>query len=208
MLTAIVVDDHPFIRSAVKELLKHENIEVVAETDNGTDAVQLARQYNPALMVLDISIPKLDGLEVMDRIWTAGLMTKVIILTSHSPDVYCRRCIKVGASGFISKTGDLNELSDAVRAVRAGYTYFPDFSCSSVCKNDSQTNETELIAKLSNRELSVLQHLAKGASNKIISEELLLSTKTVSTYKNRLIEKLNVKSLVFLADFARRNNLI
>ncbi|MFW9081934.1 response regulator [Pseudomonas sp. P2757] len=208
MFKAMVVDDHPFIRSSVKMLLKQENFDVVAEADNGADAVQMAREHAPDLIVLDIGMPKLDGLEVISRISGLGLSSKILVLTSQSAQFYSMRCMKAGAAGFISKTNDINELIKAIKAVMDGYTFFPNLAGSSVRRSDVEATELDLIQTLSDRELTILQQLANGLSNKEIGEAMLLSNKTVSTYKTRLIEKLNVKSVVYLADFAKRNHLV
>ena len=208
MLKAIVVDDHPFIRSSVKMLLKQEHFEVVAEADNGADAVQLAREHAPDLIILDIAMPKLDGLEVISRISALGLSSKILVLTSQSALFYSMRCMKAGAAGYISKTNDLDELIKAVKAVMDGYTFFPNLATSSVRRSDVDATDLELIQSLSDRELTILQQLSNGLSNKEIGDAMLLSNKTVSTYKTRLIEKLKVKSVVYLADFAKRNNLV
>jgi len=208
MLKAIVVDDHPFIRSSVKMLLKQEHFEVVAEADNGADAVQLAREHAPDLIILDIAMPKLDGLEVISRISALGLPSKILVLTSQSALFYSMRCMKAGAAGYISKTNDLDELIKAIKAVMDGYTFFPNLATSSVRRSDVDATDLELIQSLSDRELTILQQLSNGLSNKEIGDAMLLSNKTVSTYKTRLIEKLKVKSVVYLADFAKRNNLV
>lgn len=208
MFKALVVDDHPFIRSSVKMLLKQENFDVVAEADNGADAVHMARVHEPDLIVLDIAMPKLDGLEVITRICALGLKCKIIVLTSQSPQSYSIRCMKAGAAAYVSKTNDMSELINAINAVMGGYTFFPNLTDSSVRRSDVEITDLELIRSLSNRELTILQRLSQGLSNKEIGEAMLLSNKTVSTYKTRLIEKLKVKSVVYLADFAKRNNLI
>lgn len=208
MFKALVVDDHPFIRSSVKMLLKQEGFEVVAEADNGADAIQLAREHEPELIVLDIAMPKLDGLEVIARICALGLSCKILVLTSQSPLFYSMRCMKAGAAGYISKTNDMDELVKAIKAVMGGYTFFPNLAHSSVRRSDAETTDLELIQTLSDRELTILQQLSQGLSNKEIGDAMLLSNKTISTYKTRLIEKLKVKSVVYLADFAKRNNLV
>lgn len=208
MHKAIVVDDHPFIRSAVKMLLRNEKFELVAEADNGADAVRLVREHAPELVVLDINIPKLDGLEVISRISALGLSSKILVLTSQPELLYSMRCMRAGAAGFISKTNDLEELVKAIKVIMSGYTFFPNLATSSVRLSDSETTDLQLIQTLSDRELTILQQLANGLSNKQIGEAMLLSNKTISTYKSRLIEKLKVKSVVYLADFAKRNNLI
>lgn len=208
MFKALVVDDHPFIRSSVKMLLKQEHFDVIAEADNGADAVQMAREHEPDLIVLDITMPKLDGLEVISRICALGVNCKILVLTSQSPLFYSMRCMKAGAAGFLSKTNDLDELVKAIKAVMGGYTFFPNLAASSVRRSDVEATDLELIQKLSDRELTILQQLSRGLTNKEIGDSMLLSNKTISTYKTRLIEKLNVRSVVYLADFAKRNNLI
>jgi len=208
MVKAMVVDDHPFIRASVRMLLQQENIEVVAEADNGADAVQMAREHTPDLIMLDIAMPRLDGLEVISRIMALEKHTKIVVLTSQPAIFYAMRCMKAGAAGYVSKTDDLNELVKAIKAVMTGYTFFPYLPASSVRSSDARATDVELIQSLSDRELMILQQLSNGMSNKEISEAMFLSTKTISTYKTRLIEKLNVKSVVYLADFAKRNQLI
>lgn len=208
MFKALVVDDHPFIRASVKMLLKQEGFGDVHEADNGVDAVQMAREHEPDLIILDIAMPRMDGMEVISRIRGLELKCKILVLTSQSPLFYSKRCMKAGAAGYFSKINDLAELVKAIKAVMSGYTYFPNLANSSVRTSDIDATDLDLIQSLSDRELTILQQLSLGFSNKEIGDALLLSNKTVSTYKTRLIEKLRVKSVVYLADFARRNNLI
>ena len=106
MHKALVVDDHPFIRATVRVLLEREHFEVIAEADNGADAVQMARKYEPELILLDIAMPSLDGLEVINRIGALKLSSKILVLTSQSAAFYAMRCIKAGAAGYISKTDE------------------------------------------------------------------------------------------------------
>lgn len=208
MLKAVIVDDHPFIRSTVRMILKQEQYEVVAETDNGASAVQLTREHQPNLVLLDISMPGVDGLDALNRISALKLPVKVLVLTSLSPVFFSMRCMRAGAAGYVSKADDLDELVKAINAIKSGYTFFPDLTLNSVRRGDVETSEQALIESLSDRELSILQQLAKGLSNKQIGDDMLLSNKTISTYKARLIEKLNVSSLVHLSELAKRNNLI
>ncbi|HBP0288013.1 TPA: response regulator transcription factor [Pseudomonas aeruginosa] len=208
MIKALIVDDHSFIRASVKMLLKAEQIEVVAEADNGVEALHLARIHVPNLVVLDISMPLLDGMEVISRLCALNLPIKILVLTSLEAAFYAQRCMMIGASGYVSKSSNLDELVRAVKVIMNGYSYFPVLASSSVRLVDNQMSEHQLIQQLSNRELAILQQLARGFTNKEIGDAMLLSNKTVSTYKTRLIEKLKVKSVVYLADFAKRNNLI
>lgn len=178
MYKALIVDDHAVIRVAGKLLLKDENFGVVAETDNGSEAVQLACDHQPDLILLDIAIPKLDGLEVLARISALEVPTKVLVLTSQSPEFYAMRCMKAGAAGYISKGDGLNELIKGIRAVMSGYTYFPNLSANSVRRSDVEVTERELVRRLSDREMIILRQLALGMSNKEIAESMQISSKT------------------------------
>ncbi|WP_414155991.1 response regulator [Pseudomonas sp. BNK-44-a] len=208
MSRVLVVDDHPFIRSTVCMLLRQERLEVVGQADNGIDALRLMRQDPVDLVILDITMPGLDGLEVIARMRSLEHPAKSLILTSQLAEAYSLRCMQAGAARYVSKTDDLGELNKAVRAVLSGYTYFPQVALSSVHRQDLKASEAQCIASLTDRELMVLQQLARGLSNKAIGDAMLLSNKTISTYKSRLLEKLRVRSLIDLADFARRNLLI
>ena len=207
-MKVLIADDHSLIRSAMRALMEANGYQVVAEAANGADTVQLARQHLVDLIILDITMPGLDGLEVITRIKASGLETRILVLTSQSPLFYSQRCMKAGASGFITKSQDLTELLRAVKVIMDGYTFFPYLAASSVRNSDSSMSDIELIQHLSARELYILQQIARGLSNKKIAEDMILSSKTISTYKARLIEKLNIKSVVYLADFAKRNDLI
>lgn len=211
---ALIVDDHPFVRASVKMLLELANFEVVGEADNGRDAWDLARNLKPQVVVLDIGIPFLDGLEVIERI--RGMNTeerlqppvRVLVLTSQPAHYFAARCINAGAGGFLSKSDDLTALREALKLLMEGKVFFPSVAVHSVRRSDVESNEATRIASLSDRELMVLQQLARGVSNKQIADAMLLSNKTVSTYKTRLIQKLNVASVVDLADLAKRHDLI
>ena len=180
----------------------------ILEACNGVEAVQMAREYCPDLIVLDITMPKLDGLEVLNRLKDLEPPCRMLVYTALDPVFYSARCMRNGALGFISKTNDLEELSKAISAVMSGYTFFPRLPSSSVHMDHLRYTEMQLMEKLSDRELTIFQELARGSTNKEIAEVMLLSHKTVSTYKTRLIEKLNVKSAVHLRDLAKRNHVI
>ncbi|MGN7738587.1 response regulator [Pseudomonas sp. 22526] len=208
MYKALIVDDHPVIRLAVKVLLEREGYEVVGEAGNGVDAVQMTRELEPDLLILDIGLPKLDGLEVIGRLHAMRQSLKILVLTSQSPSFFSHRCMQAGAAGYMYKAEDLNELSSAVRAIMKGYNYFPSLSFNSVRAADTEATEADLLSRLSDRELSVLQQLARGLSNKDIGEMLMLSNKTISTHKTNILDKLNLQSVIELAELAKRHSLI
>ncbi|EXF94439.1 LuxR family transcriptional regulator [Pseudomonas fluorescens HK44] len=215
MPSALIVDDHPIIRAAVKMVLgtikdsKDKTMfPTIQESSNGIEALQLILAQAPDLVVLDLNIPGLSGLELLKRLQREQSPAQVVVFTSHEPLFYVDRCIRVGALGFVSKTNDLQELRKAVQAVKSGYTCFPRLGTSSVHLDSLQLNERQMIANLSDRELTIFRYLALGFRNQEIAQVMNLSHKTISTYKTRLIEKLNVRSLVHLVGFAKRNQLI
>ncbi|MGU3880886.1 response regulator [Pseudomonas aeruginosa] len=207
MSRILIVDDHPVIRMAMKMLLEAEGHQIVGDTDNGVDAISLGRELKPDLVILDIGIPRLDGLEVISRLMVLALPLKILVLTGQSASLFALRSMQAGAAGFVCKQGGLAELVTAVNAVASGYSYFPSSAMRPV-QQGAYSDDVELLGRLSDREVSVLQYLSQGYSNKQISEQMFISNKTVSTYKARLLLKLNAGSLVDLIEFAKRNSLI
>ncbi|WP_319117726.1 response regulator transcription factor [Pseudomonas aeruginosa] len=207
MSRILIVDDHPVIRMAMKMLLEAEGHQIVGDTDNGVDAISLGRELKPDLVILDIGIPRLDGLEVISRLMVLALPLKILVLTGQSASLFALRSMQAGAAGFVCKQGGLAELVTAVNAVASGYSYFPSSAMRPV-QQGAYSDDVELLGRLSDREVSVLQCLSQGYSNKQISEQMFISNKTVSTYKARLLLKLNAGSLVDLIEFAKRNTLI
>lgn len=115
MSKALIVDDHPFIRATVKYLLRQEGFEKIFEAANGADALQIAREERPDLVILDLAMPKLGGLEVISRIKALGLPCKILVLTSYLAVFFSTRCMRAGAMGFVAKTGELDELQKAIK---------------------------------------------------------------------------------------------
>jgi two-component system response regulator EvgA len=184
-------------------LLEKSGLEVVAETDNGVDALTKARELEPDLVLLDIGLPKIDGFQVIERLRALDMPLKILVLTSQASAHFALRCQQTGADGFVTKTDDLSELVDAIKLVMRGISYFPQYN-----RFIAPTTQSEQLEQLSDRELSVLMMLAMGMGNKQIADQLVLSEKTISTYKHRLKIKLNAATLIELIDFARNNNLI
>ena len=207
MNKVLIVDDHPVIRLAVRMLMERHGYEVVAESDNGVDALQLTREYLPDIVILDIGIPKLDGLEVIARMTLASPASKVLVLTSQAPGHFSMRCMQAGAAGYVCKQQELTELLSAIKAVMSGYSYFPNQALHKGRSGTGGATEMEMVERLSGREMMVLQQLARGKSNKEIADSMFLSNKTVRTYKTRLLLKLNARSLVDLIELAQRHGL-
>jgi two-component system response regulator EvgA len=133
---------------------------------------------------------------------------KVLILTSQAPGHFSMRCMQSGAAGYVCKQQDLTELLSAIKAVLSGYSYFPNQALHTVRCSLGNASESDMVDRLSGREMTVLQQLAQGRTNKEIADGMCLSNKTVSTYKTRLLLKLNARSLVDLIELAQRNGLV
>lgn len=208
MNTVFIVDDHPVIRLAIRMLLEHEGYKIVGETDNGVDAIQMIRDCIPDLIVLDISIPKLDGLEVLARFNAMNKIFKTLVFTAQPPAIFAMRCLQSGAAGYVCKQEDLSELVSAINAVVSGYNYFPSQASISEKYENDNLSDIELFKLVNDRELMVLKLFAQGKTNKEIASAMFISNKTVSTYKKRLMQKLNASSLVTLIELAKRNALV
>ncbi|RWU18016.1 DNA-binding response regulator [Pseudomonas alkylphenolica] len=208
MHSVFIIDDHPVIRLAVRMLLENEGYCVVGETDNGVDAMQMVRECLPDLIILDIAIPRLDGLEVLSRFHSMATPLKTLVLTAQSPALFAVRCMHSGAAGYVCKQEDLGELLRAIKAVLSGYNYFPSQVINNQRNAQSESGELELFKSVNDRELMVLQLFAQVRSNKEIAQGMFLSNKTVSTYKKRLMQKLKAQSLVELIEMAKRNALV
>lgn len=207
MKSALIVEDHPVVCAAVRIVLQAEGFKVIYEASNGNEVVALIREHAPQLVILDLHLRGLDGLEVMARIKANGLASRIVVFSSYDPLFYQERCQRAGAMAYVTKTNQLQQLHEAIRAVMSGYTFFsslPDGHASSI----AQRSEKDLIDRLSDRELSIFLQLSQGKTNKAIAEGMHLSHKTVSTYKKRLMQKLGLNSVVHSREFAIRNHLI
>lgn len=208
MAKVLIADDHVVIRMATRMTLETAGHQVVGEASNGVEVVSQARALHPDLIILDMDMPQLDGFAVLQRLHAEPKPAKIVVFSALDADRYAIRCARAGASGFVSKNSDIKELTNAVQVVLSGYKLFPVTEYSSVDGSASLSSEKELIETLSDRELSVLRNLAQGQRIRDIAKDLLLSEKTVSTYKSRLIAKLQVGNYLELVELAKRNDLV
>ncbi|MGQ4693858.1 response regulator [Enterobacter asburiae] len=206
MSNIIIVDDHPVARLAVRMLLEKDGHMIVGESGDGMDALRLITKIKPDLAVVDLDIPEISGIDLIEKLRTAGFNGRILVLTARDDDHYLHRCIKVGADGFVGKKNNLEELGDAVRAVSRGYGYFP-LNRGDNTSAKPQAVDTLAIQNLSSRELEVLKFISRGFKIVDIATRMHVSSKTVSTYKTRLLTKLELRTTLELIDFARRYNL-
>ncbi|RZI82849.1 MAG: response regulator transcription factor [Pseudomonas sp.] len=203
MTTVLLVDDHPIVLTAVRMLLERERFRVIGTAEDGKEAVELARKLSPQVVIVDIGLPELDGMEVIKRLQLLDPPPKIMALTGQPADLYVRRCLDAGIGAFVNKNEDIESVVFALKALIKGYSTFPQMSVNS----NSLESENTRLDSLSNREMEVLRRLARGENNKAIGESMNLSAKTISTYRGRIMEKLKSESLVEMIDLAKRNSV-
>jgi DNA-binding NarL/FixJ family response regulator len=207
----LLADDHKILRRGLRQLLEKEShLEIVAEAEDGRTAVQLSQKLSPDIVIMDISMQDLNGIEATRQIISHAPRTKVIVLSMHSGQKYVTEVLKAGASGYLLKDCDSDEVFAAIRAVVANETYMcPQIA--TVLRNDYLQRilqaETPLSSTLTPREREVLQLMAEGKSTKEIAFAFNLSVKTVEAHRQRIMEKLNIHSIAELTKYAIREGL-
>lgn len=210
MIRVLLADDHSIVREGLKRVLEDSHdIKVIAEAADGESAVDKVIQTKPDVAVVDISMPGMDGLEVVTRLTSYCPDVPVLILTMHDEEQYVVRAIEAGAKGYVTKQSAPEQLVEAVKKIHAGGRYLTEKASEALALrlirgNDSRT----LIESLSMRELQVLRKLAMGATNKEIAVSYNVSVKTVDTYRSRILKKLNLRNNSDLSRFAIRNKLV
>jgi DNA-binding NarL/FixJ family response regulator len=188
-------------------LSAHPDLEIVGEAGNGREAVELAASLHPDVVVMDVAMPELNGIEATRRLIAENPHTRVVALSMHKDSVYVREILRAGARGYLLKDSVADDLVAAVRAVAGGEGYLSP-AISNAVLDDYRKHVTNPIDLLSSREREVLQMLAEGKTNKEIAVVLNLSVYTVDAHRGRIMEKLNVHSINELVRFAVRNGLI
>ncbi|HID5385742.1 TPA: acid-sensing system DNA-binding response regulator EvgA [Klebsiella pneumoniae] len=203
-LSAIIIDDHPLARMAIRNLLESEGFNIVAEAGDGGEALTAVAEHQPDVVIVDVDIPVISGIEVVEKLRKKQFSQIIIVVSAKNDLFYGKRSADSGANAFISKKEGINNIISAVHAAQNGYSYFP-FSLSGFV--GSLSNEQAMLQSLSSQEVKVMRAILNGADNMKIASEMHISNKTVSTYKGRLMEKLGCKSLVDLFSFANRNKI-
>lgn len=204
----LLADDHAVVRQGFKMILgAQSDMEIVGEAGNGREAVELAEQLKPDVVVMDVAMPELNGIEATRRLAESVPHARVVALSMHKDSVYVREILRAGARGYLLKDSVAADLVSAVRAVARGEGYLSP-SVSNAVLDDYRRHVTNPIDLLTSREREVLQMLAEGKTNKEIATVLNLSVYTVDAHRGRIMEKLNFHSINELVRFALRNGLI
>jgi len=204
----LLADDHAVVRQGFKMILSAQpDMEIVGEAGNGREAVELAEQLKPEVVVMDVAMPELNGIEATRRLAASVPHARIIALSMHKDSVYVREVLRAGARGYLLKDSGAGDLVSAVRAIARGEGYLSP-GVSNAVLDDYRRHVTNPIDLLTTREREVLQMLAEGKTNKEIAGILNLSVYTVDAHRGRIMEKLNLHSINELVRFAVRNGLI
>jgi DNA-binding NarL/FixJ family response regulator len=207
----LIADDHKIVREGLRALIeKHEAMEVIAEAENGLEAVRLAQKLQPDVVIMDMGMPQMNGIEATREVTAHNPKIKVIALSMHSDKRFVLQMIKAGASGYLLKDSAFEELITAIRTVVSNQSYLSPKITDVVIKDYLQTlskGDMSAFSVLTVREREVLQLLAEGRSTKEIAGSLNVSVKTVETHRQQVMEKLNIHSVAELTKYAIREGL-
>jgi two-component system, NarL family, response regulator NreC len=203
----LLADDHTIVRQGLKLILAaHADLEVVGEAANGRVAVDLAAQLRPDIVLMDVQMPELNGIEATKKMVAANPRIRILVLSMHKEAVYVREILKAGARGYILKDAIDTELLNAIRSVAKGDGYISPAVAGAL--NDKAKDANSPVDSLSAREREVLLLIAEGKTNKEIATQLNLSVYTVDSHRGKIMEKLNLHSAGELVRFAMKNGLV
>jgi DNA-binding NarL/FixJ family response regulator len=206
MIRVLVVDDHELVRKGITRMLNDDTaIEVLAEAGSGEEAIDLARKHEPNVVVMDVKMPGIGGIEATRKIVKALPDVRVLALSVYEEEPFPSKLLKAGAAGFLSKGAELDEMLRAIKAVNAGQRYLSAEMARAI---NSKTEQSSPFKKLSQRELQISMMVANCQKVSEISEVLSLSPKTVNTYRYRVFEKLDISSDVELTHLAVKHGLL
>ena len=208
----LIADDHTILRAGIRSLLDMvPDFQVVGEADNGKDAIYLAGQLKPDLLLSDLSMPKTNGTEAIQRIKSRYPDIKVLVLTVHKTEEYVHAALKAGANGYVLKDDTSDELINAIKNIAMGKTYLSPSICSEVVMGYLADPSIERIStsidQLTSREREVMKLIAEGYRNKDIAEYLSISLKTVEKHRSNMMKKLDLHSASGITSYAIKNGL-
>lgn len=208
VITVVLADDHTIVRDGLKALLEAEtDIRVVGEASTGRDAVEMVQAFSPAVAVLDISMPNLNGLQAAQQILTSPSQTKVLILSMYTDEEFVRQVMSIGASGYLVKQTAASDLLKAIREVNKGNAFFSP-AIARVLLEQHRKSPAENSRTLTPREIEVLRLIARGLTNKEIGKELFISSKTVEKHRYRVMDKLDIHDVAGLTRYAVTKKLL
>jgi two-component system response regulator NreC len=212
-IRVFLVDDHTVVRQGLRRILESDDeIEIVGEAGDGRTAIDLVQKLRPHVVVMDVAMPELNGIEATRQILKRVEGAKILVLSMHGDDVYVRQALKAGARGYLLKDSEDLDLIKAVKAIRAGGSFFsPPVSkvvLSGYLGDKAEGAEEDGVARLTDREREVLQLIAEGKTNKEVAHALSVSVNTVETHRKHIMEKLDLHNTAELVRFAIRTKIV
>lgn len=211
MVTIVVVEDHAIVREGLVKLLEsREDFSVIGEAANGEEAVEIVMAKHPDIVLMDINMPRLSGIDATRRLGKFGSQSKIVVLSMHENRSCVEEVLRAGASGYVVKSSALADVHEAIDAVRAGYSYLSPAITQQLVESIAHAGkETPTgVAMLTDREREVLQLVAEGLSSKEIASLLGVSLKTIDSHRSNLMEKLDIHKVSGLVRFAIRSGLV
>ncbi len=209
MITVLLTDDHALVRTGIRRLLEDSGqVTIVGEADCGEDSLKMAQSLKPDVILMDVNMPGIGGVEACRRILQRNPKQKIIVLTIHNEQTYPKRLLEIGAKGYLTKDCGVDEMIMAIKQVAKGGAYIAPNIAQRLALSLLPGNEGNPIDKLSRREFQVMLMISHGLSNIEISEKLCLSPKTISTYRLRLLEKLGAQNEVDLIKIAVEQGMV
>jgi len=209
MISVLLTDDHVLVRTGIRRLLEDsKQIKIVGEADCGEDSITLAQQLQPDVILMDVNMPGIGGVEACRRILQRDPEQKIIVLTIHNEQTFPKRMLEIGARGYLTKECGVDEMLLAIRQVNDGGAYIAPSIAQQLALSLLPGNEDNPIDRLSRREFQVMLMISHGLTNAEISDKLCLSPKTISTYRLRLLEKLGAQNKVDLLKIAVEQGMV
>lgn len=208
-IEVMIVDDHALMREGLKKLIELEDdIKVISQAENGEEALKLLMSVEPDIVLMDINMPKLNGIETLRKMRDSGIRAKVMMLTIHDDREYIYETMKMGANGYLLKDSDSDTLVEGIRKVNAGEKFIQSSLLKTMeYRAEEDTRAEDMINSLTKREYEVLILIAEGLNNRTIAERLFISEKTVKNHISNIFKKLEVKDRVQATIFTFKNNL-
>ena len=211
-IRAVIVEDHTIVREGLRPLLEGQGIAVIGEAGDGLEAVKIAKELCPQIVIMDVALPRLGGIEATRRILKGKPDIKVIMLTIHDEPQFVFKSLEAGAKGYLVKEAPLGELMNAIKAVMKGETYlssnFPPGVLESYVKMVRRGKKADEFSQLTRREREILQYIAEGFTSPEIAKTLFISRKTVENHRANIMEKLDIHETAGLVRYAIKIKLV
>ncbi|NQY48505.1 MAG: UvrY/SirA/GacA family response regulator transcription factor [Colwellia sp.] len=209
MINVLLVDDHHLVRVGISKILTSvKGLNVVGECETGEEAIKFCRQKEPDVLLMDMDMPGMGGLEATKKILRFAPDVKIIVLTAHTEDPFPTKVMQMGAAGYLTKDAGPDEMVNAIRAVHSGQRYLPPAIAQKMALSQFNSVDENPFNALSDRELQIMIMITRGDKVPAISEHLNLSTKTINSYRYRMFEKLAVSNDVELTHLAIRHGML